>query len=88
MVTATATALATTTKDEGNVWVTWQLLAAAGEDGRWRQISSILCADFFNPLFCRSFTVVLYYDSDISLSIFLTIPSKRIHLNTHHLPKT
>jgi hypothetical protein len=42
--TATATALATTTatakKVEGDVWVTGQRLAAAGEDGWWRWISS------------------------------------------------
>jgi hypothetical protein len=46
MVTATAPALATTTKVEGKVWVTWQLLAAAGEDNWWQRISSSLSADF------------------------------------------
>jgi hypothetical protein len=53
MVTTTATALATATKVEGNVWVTWQLLAAAGGDGWWRQISSSLSADFFNGTYFR-----------------------------------
>jgi hypothetical protein len=46
-VTATATALATTTKVKGNVWVTWQLLAAAGEDGWWWQISLSSSAELF-----------------------------------------
>jgi hypothetical protein len=39
-VTAIANALATTTKIEVDVWVTWQLLAVVGEDGWWRRISS------------------------------------------------
>jgi hypothetical protein len=45
-ITATATTLATATKVKGNVWVTWQLLAVAGEDGWWRRISLSLSADF------------------------------------------
>ncbi len=31
--------------------MTWQLLAAAGEDGWWRRISSFSSADFFNGRF-------------------------------------
>jgi hypothetical protein len=31
--------------------VTWQLLAAAGEDSWWRRISSSSSADFFNGRF-------------------------------------
>jgi hypothetical protein len=46
--TALATTTATATKVEGNVWVTWQLLAAAGEGGWWRRISLSLSADYFN----------------------------------------
>jgi hypothetical protein len=44
-VTATTTALATATKVKG-IWVTWRLLAAAGEDNWWQRISSPLSADF------------------------------------------
>jgi hypothetical protein len=55
---ATATALATTTKVEGNVWVTWQLLDAAGEDGWWWQISLSLSADFFNGRFLLAYFFV------------------------------
>jgi hypothetical protein len=43
-ITTTATALAAAAKVEGNVWVTWQLLAAAGGDGWWRRITSALSA--------------------------------------------
>jgi hypothetical protein len=50
-VNVNATTLATTTKVKGDVWVTWQLLAAAGEDSWWRWISSSLSADFFNSRF-------------------------------------
>jgi hypothetical protein len=42
--TATGNATTTATKVEGNVWMTWQLLAAAGEDGWWRRIFSSLSA--------------------------------------------
>jgi hypothetical protein len=51
-ITATATALATTTKVEGNVWVTRQLLAAVGQDGWWWRISLSLSADFLTADFC------------------------------------
>jgi hypothetical protein len=51
MVIATTNALTTTTKVESKVWVTWQLLAVAGEDGWWQQISLSLSADFFNGRF-------------------------------------
>jgi hypothetical protein len=35
-----------------DVWVTGQLLAAAGEDGWWRRISLSLSADFLMADFC------------------------------------
>jgi hypothetical protein len=55
-ITATTIALATTTtKVNGDVWVSWQLLAAAGEDGWWQQISSSLSADFFNGRFLMAY---------------------------------
>jgi hypothetical protein len=57
-ITATATTLATDTKVEGDVWVTWQLLAAAGEDGWWRRISSSLSDDFFNGRFLLAYFCV------------------------------
>jgi hypothetical protein len=46
--TATALATTTTTKVEGDVWVNWQRLAAVGEDGWWRRISSSLSECLFS----------------------------------------
>jgi hypothetical protein len=46
--TVTATTLATAIKVKGNIWVTWQLLAAVGEDDWWRWIFLSLSADFLN----------------------------------------
>jgi hypothetical protein len=58
-VTATATTLAITTKVEDKVWVTGQLLAAAGEDSWWQRISSSLSADFFNGNFLLAYFWIL-----------------------------
>jgi hypothetical protein len=60
MVTATTTALTTTTKVEGDVCVTWQQLAAAGEDGWWRRISLSLSADFLWQIFVSLFLVFVW----------------------------
>jgi hypothetical protein len=54
-ITATTTALSTATKVKGDIWVTWQLLAAAGEDGWWRRISLSLSADLFNGRFLLAY---------------------------------
>jgi hypothetical protein len=40
--------------------VTWQLLAAAGEDGWWRRISSSSFADFFNGRFVFAYFLCLW----------------------------
>jgi hypothetical protein len=45
----------TTTEVKGNIWVTWQLLTAAGEDSWWWRISSSSSADYFNGRFVFAF---------------------------------
>jgi hypothetical protein len=74
-VTATATALAVATKVEGNVWVTWQLLAAAGEDSWWRWISLSLSAQ---QVSCASKTLVVDFPPN-----FHTVPY--LILSYHYL---
>jgi hypothetical protein len=54
--TTTTTLTTTTTQVKGNVWMTGQLLVAAGEDGWWRRINGRFwlchkkngCAQFLN----------------------------------------
>jgi hypothetical protein len=51
--TTTTITISNTTNYKGGVWMTGQLLAAAGEEGWWRRISLSLSesADFFNSRF-------------------------------------
>jgi hypothetical protein len=63
--TALATATATATKVDGNVWVTGQWLAAAGEDGWWRWISLSL---FDYCFFKWQMLVVVFFHKKTILS--------------------
>jgi hypothetical protein len=58
-------ATATATKVEGEIWVTWQLLAAVGEDSWWRQISLSSSINFLNGRYVFAYFLFLWCRANI-----------------------